>query len=48
MYNTKILLVLYRYETWYLTLREEHRFRVFGNRVPRRLNLRRVKLEKIA
>jgi hypothetical protein len=29
--------VLYGYETWYLTLREEHRLRVFENRVLRRL-----------
>jgi hypothetical protein len=29
--------VLYRCETWYLTLREEHRLRVFENRVLRRL-----------
>jgi hypothetical protein len=27
--------VLYGYETWFLTLREEHRLRVFGNRVLR-------------
>jgi hypothetical protein len=25
--------VLYRHETWFLTLREEHRLRVFENRV---------------
>jgi hypothetical protein len=29
--------VLYRYETWSLTLREEHRLRVFENRVLRRV-----------
>jgi hypothetical protein len=29
--------VLYRYETWSLTLREEHRLRVFENRVPKRI-----------
>ena len=28
--------VLYRCETWLLTLREEHRLRVFENRVLRR------------
>jgi hypothetical protein len=28
--------VLYRYETWSLTLREEHRLRAFENRVLRR------------
>jgi hypothetical protein len=29
--------VLYGYETWSLTLREEHRQRVFENRVLRRI-----------
>jgi hypothetical protein len=29
--------VLYGCETWSLTLREEHRLRVFENRVPRRI-----------
>jgi hypothetical protein len=29
-------MVLYGCETWYLTLREEHRLRVFENRVLRR------------
>jgi hypothetical protein len=29
--------VLYGCETWYLTLREEHRLRVFENRVLRRI-----------
>jgi hypothetical protein len=29
--------VLYGCETWSLTLREEHRFRVFENRVLRRI-----------
>jgi len=29
--------VLYRCETWSLTLREERRLRVFGNRVLRRI-----------
>jgi hypothetical protein len=32
-----LLLVLYGCETWSLTLREEHRLRVFENRVPRRI-----------
>jgi hypothetical protein len=29
--------VLYRYETWSLTLKEEHILRVFENRVLRRI-----------
>jgi hypothetical protein len=29
--------VLYGYETWSLTLREEHRLRVFENNVLRRI-----------
>jgi hypothetical protein len=29
--------ILYRCETWFLTLREEHRLRVFENRVLKRL-----------
>ena len=29
--------VLYRRETWSLTLREKHRLRVFANRVLRRI-----------
>jgi hypothetical protein len=29
--------VLYGYETWLLILREEHRLRVFGNRILRRI-----------
>jgi hypothetical protein len=38
MYKTIILpVVLYVCETWSLTLREEHRLRVFENRVLRRL-----------
>jgi hypothetical protein len=37
-YNTIILpVVLYGCETWSLTLREEHRLRVFENRVLRRM-----------
>jgi hypothetical protein len=32
-----IILVLYGCETWSLTLREEHRLRVFENRVLRRI-----------
>jgi hypothetical protein len=36
MYKTIILPVdLYGCESWFLTLREEHRLRVFGNRVLR-------------
>jgi hypothetical protein len=38
VYKTIILLVvLYGCETWSLTLREEHRLRVFENRVLRRI-----------
>jgi hypothetical protein len=38
IYKTIILpIVLYGCETWSLTLREEHRLRVFENRVLRRL-----------
>jgi hypothetical protein len=38
MYKTIILpVVLCGCETWSLTLREEHRLRVFENRVPRRI-----------
>jgi hypothetical protein len=38
IYKTVILLVvLYGYETWSHTLREEHRLRVFENRVLRRI-----------
>jgi hypothetical protein len=38
IYKTIILpVVLYEYETWSLTLREEHRLRVFENRVLRRI-----------
>jgi hypothetical protein len=38
LYRTLILpVVLYGCETWYLTLREEHRLRVFENRVLRRI-----------
>jgi hypothetical protein len=37
-YKTIILpAVLYGFETWSLTLREEHRLRVFENRVLRRI-----------
>jgi hypothetical protein len=37
-YNTIILpFVLYGCETWSLTLREEHRLRVFENKVLRRI-----------
>jgi hypothetical protein len=38
IYKTIILLaVLYSCETWSLTLRKEHRLRVFENRVLRRI-----------
>ena len=38
IYRTVILsVVLYGCETWWLTLREEHRMRVFQNRVLRRI-----------
>jgi hypothetical protein len=38
IYKTIILpVVLYGNETWSVTLREEHRFRVFENRVRRRI-----------
>jgi hypothetical protein len=38
MYKTVILpVVLHGCETWFLTLREEHRFRVSENRVLRRI-----------
>jgi hypothetical protein len=38
IYKTVILpVVLYGCETWFLTLREEYRLRVFENRVLRRI-----------
>ena len=38
VYRTIILpVVLYGCETWLLTMREEHRLRVFENRVSRRI-----------
>jgi hypothetical protein len=38
MYRTIILsVILYGCETWFLTLREEQRLRVFENRVLRRI-----------
>jgi hypothetical protein len=38
IYKTIILpVVLYGYETWSLALREEHRLRVYKNRVLRRI-----------
>jgi hypothetical protein len=38
IYKTIVLpVVLYRCETWSLILREEHRLRVFENRVPSRI-----------
>jgi hypothetical protein len=37
-FRTIILpVILYGCETWSLTLREEHRLRVFENKVPRRI-----------
>jgi hypothetical protein len=35
--NIILSVVLYGFETWSLTLREEHRLRVFENRVLRRI-----------
>jgi hypothetical protein len=35
--NIILPVVLYRYETWTLIVREEHRLRVFENRVLRRI-----------
>jgi hypothetical protein len=35
--TTILPVVLYWYETWLLTLRDEHRLRVFDNRVLRRI-----------
>jgi hypothetical protein len=37
IYKTNFPVVLYGCETWFLTLREEHRLRVFENRVSRRI-----------
>jgi hypothetical protein len=37
MHKTLLLLVSYGCETWSLTLREEHIFRVYENRVLRRI-----------
>ena len=37
MYNSNFHFVLYGCETWSLTLRKEHRLRVFENRVLRRI-----------
>jgi hypothetical protein len=47
MHKTIILpVVLYGCETWSVTLREEHRLRVFENRVLRRIfGLKRDKVE---
>jgi hypothetical protein len=42
--NIILLVVLYGCETWFVTLREEHRLRVFENRLLRRiLDLRGMK-----
>jgi hypothetical protein len=39
IYKTIILpVVLYGCETWFLTLREEHRLRMFENRMLRRIS----------
>jgi hypothetical protein len=35
--NKFVIVVLYGYETWSLTLREEHRLTVFENKVLRRI-----------
>ena len=47
-YKTIILLVvLYGFETWSLTLREEHRLKVFENKVLRKLfGVRDAKLQE--
>jgi hypothetical protein len=38
MYKTLLsLVILYGSETWFLTVREEHRLRLFENRVLRRI-----------
>jgi hypothetical protein len=38
IYKTKVLpVVLYGYESWSLTLRDEHRLKVFENRMLRRI-----------
>ena len=37
IHNYNFAVVLYGYETWSLTLREERRLRVFENRVLRRI-----------
>jgi hypothetical protein len=36
-YVVKFFVVLYGSEIWSLTLREEHKLKVFENRVPRRI-----------
>ena len=46
-YKTIILpVVLYGCETWSLTLREEHRLRIFENKVGRYLGPRETKLQE--
>jgi hypothetical protein len=37
LYRTIILHILYGCETWFITLREEHRLKMFENRVLRRI-----------
>jgi hypothetical protein len=36
-YKTIVLPVLYGYETWSVTVREQHRLRIIENRVLRRI-----------
>ena len=46
-YKIILPVVLYGCETWSLTLREEHRLRVFENKVLRKIfGLRKTKLQK--
>jgi hypothetical protein len=48
IYKTTILpVVLHGCETWSLTLRKEHRLRVFENRVLRIFGPKRLKVEEI-
>jgi hypothetical protein len=45
--TTILLVVLYECEIWSLTLREEHRLRVFENRMLKRIfGLKRDEMEK--
>ena len=46
-YKTIILpVILYYCETWSLTFREEHRLRVFENKVLRKIYRTKMKLQK--